>query len=220
MTDQIKTDYTANSHKSKEEPKVDSVEKTESKFSRITTDEAIQKKKSLSSKIAESFTGDDATSVGNYVLFDVILPNVKTMVSEAVSQGIERMLFGDTKRRSASIMGRGNTGYTSYNRMHSASPGRAFEPDEPRQMSRRGRAMHDFKEIVIRDRGEAEMILATLTEGIETFGIITVADLYDLAGITGSFTDRKYGWTDLRDSRVRRVSDGYLLDLPNTVQVD
>ena len=54
----------------------------------------------------------------------------------------------------------------------------------------------------------------------ETYGQVTVADLYDLVGISGSFTDNNYGWTDMREASVRRVRDGYILSLPRPRQLD
>ena len=42
----------------------------------------------------------------------------------------------------------------------------------------------------------------------------TVRDLYEMVGIRAAHTDEKYGWVDIRDARVDRVRDGYVLDLP------
>ena len=55
----------------------------------------------------------------------------------------------------------------------------------------------------------------------EPYGIASVADLYDLAGITcRSYTANKYGWTDIRSAKVVRIRDGYILQLPRTVQIN
>ena len=50
--------------------------------------------------------------------------------------------------------------------------------------------------------------------------MVSVADLYDLVGISGNYTDNKYGWTNLRNSDVQRVRDGYLLKLPKALPFD
>ena len=56
---------------------------------------------------------------------------------------------------------------------------------------------------------------------INQYQIVSVADLYDLAGITcRSYTANKYGWTDLRSAKVVRTRDGYILQLPRTVQIN
>ncbi len=49
---------------------------------------------------------------------------------------------------------------------------------------------------------------------IEKYETVSVADLYELLGVEASYTDEKWGWVDLRDAGIRRVRDGYLLDLP------
>jgi hypothetical protein len=181
---------------------------------RVTTGDAIQRKTPLSRKFADAFTGDDARSVGRFIMLDVLLPALKAMISDATSQGVDRILFGDSRPRS----GRG--GYTSYNRMYSGSSSpvsvsySSSRQEPARTMSPRGRSNFDFGEILIPTRGEAEQVIDSLVQLISDYEVATVADLYQLVGITGSFTDAKWGWTDLRDARVMQVREGYLLDLP------
>lgn len=87
-------------------------------------------------------------------------------------------------------------------------------------MSRQARAAHDFDEIVLETRGDAEIVIEKLRDTLAQYDVVTVADLYDLVGITGSFTDNKWGWYNLRDARVSPVRGGYLLDLPGTTAID
>mgnify|MGYP006874877087 FL=1 len=50
--------------------------------------------------------------------------------------------------------------------------------------------------------------------------MVSVADLYDLVGITGKVTDNNFGWTDLRNASVTRDRDGYLINLPRAIALD
>lgn len=184
------------------------------KVDKVVTGEAIQRKKPLGSRIKETFTGEDARSVGSYILFDVFVPAAKAMLADAASQGAERLLFGDSSPRTRSGSGRSN--YTSYNRMHSSSSG----PSSRREISYRARATHDFDEIVVASRGEAEEVLDRLGDLVDSYDVASVADFYDLVGITGNFTDDKWGWADLRSASVRRVRDGYLISLPKPQPLD
>lgn len=43
---------------------------------------------------------------------------------------------------------------------------------------------------------------------------VSVADLYELLGLDFNYTDEKWGWVNLDDAGIRRVRNGYLLDLP------
>ena len=188
----------------------------EKRNEKVVSGEVVRKKKGVLSKFKETFTGEDAHSVGSFVFFEVVVPAIKTTVSDAISQGVERMLFGDSRGGSRSSGSSRSTTYTPYNRMYR---GRESE-QRPRHLSPRGRSTHSFDEIIMDSRGEAEEVLDRLTENVREFGVATVSDLYDLVGISKDYTDYKWGWANLRDARVRRVREGYLLDLPSTEPID
>lgn len=69
-------------------------------------------------------------------------------------------------------------------------------------------------------QGEAEDVLMSLNELIDVYGKASVADLYDLVGISGRYTDVKYGWTNLMTASHTRVRDGYLLKLPRVMPLN
>lgn len=198
-TERRRVDYPANSKKSKE----DSVEKPA--LEKIISGDVIQRKHGLFGKVAGNFLSEDSGTVMSYVVMEVMLPAAKNMISDMVSQGVERMLFGDSRPRS----GAGNRpGYTSYNNVS--------KPAQPRTMSKQSRATHDFNDIIFASRGEAEDVLDTLRALINQYDVATVNDLYDLLGLTGEFTDAKWGWFDLRSASIRPTRGGYLLDMPRT----
>lgn len=194
----------------------------ERKVEKVVTGEVIQRKPPLGRRLKDTFISGDAHNVGQYVLFDVVIPAAKDAISDMVSQFVERMLFGDRQsgRRTPSRSG-GSNSYVSYHNRYSSPPWNRDKREEPRAgMSRRGRAMHDFNEIVIPTRPEAETVIEHLFDLTREYGHATVNDLYELTGITGSFTDERYGWTDLRGLAAVRVSGGYLLDLPKPEPLD
>lgn len=197
--------YSSNSNKSKKVDKPDKVVK------QITSGAVVERKRSLGTKFKETFAGDDAQTVGNYILFDVIIPATKNLISDMVREGVDRFLFGSSSRarsgHSSSLVGN----RTSYNTMYKGS-GKPVLP--AREMSTRGRAVHDFGEIILESRGEAEEVIDALVELIDTYGAATVADLYACVGISANFPDTKYGWTSLSTASVRHIREGYLLDLP------
>ena len=114
------------------------------------------------------------------------------------------MLFG----RGASTGGKrpfNNVSYTNYS-TPKTSPKPIYDSG-----SRRG---YDYEDITLATRGDAEEVLARMDELIETYGLVSVGDLYDLVGKTCNYTDYKYGWTNIRDASVVRERDGYGLRLP------
>lgn len=205
--------YPGNSHKAKEAVVKPIKPKEAPKLEKVITSAIVERKKPLGRRIVESFTGDDSKSVGHFVLFDVVLPTTKQLISDVVSQGIERLLFGENSRQQT--RGGYRPGYNNY------SPRPVQRRDEPaRAISQKARATHDFNEIVIESRQDAQKVLDDITAAIEQYDVATVSDLYDLVGITGSFQDDKWGWYDLRAARIVRVREGYLLDLPKPEPVE
>jgi hypothetical protein len=200
------SEFPPNSEASKNRPVDDK------RVERVTSGDPIRKRKSLRKQFSETFVAGDAKSAIAYVVMDVLLPAAKDMIVEAGSQGIEKLIFGDTRRRRGSTPPQaGPTGYVSYNRY---SMGAARDAAE-RVMSRQSRARHNFDEIVLEERAEAEEVIDRLFDLVSRYESASVADLYELVGIVPSHTDNKWGWTDLRGSGVSRVRDGYLLDLPD-----
>jgi hypothetical protein len=182
----------------------------------VVSSGAVRRKKSLRKQFTETFVAGDAKTAVRYVAFDVLLPAAKDMVVDSFTQGIEKLIFGDSRRRGSTPPQAGPTGYVSYNRY--AMGGRSSGPS--RAISRQARARHNFDEIVLDDRVEAEEVIDKLFELVSRYESATVADLYELVGLGSTHTDHKWGWTDLHGSGVSRIRGGYLLDLPEPEPLD
>lgn len=216
--DKVIINYGGNSRKN--QPKDDVLDADKKKLEPIEGISAKARKKPLGSKIAETFTGDDASTVGEYIIFDVMLPAFKNLLFDVVSEGSRRMLFGATGGgRSVASASRG--GQIAYNRISAKGSG-VITNNTPHTMSRAARASHDFRELVFDTRGEAEVILEKLRDAIAEYGNVTVADMYECVDITAEFTDHNWGWvgSDLNQARVKPVSAGYLLDMPTSRELN
>ena len=87
-------------------------------------------------------------------------------------------------------------------------------------ISDRGRARHDFSEIILDHKHEADDVLITMDAILQEYGRVRVSDLYDLVGITPNPIDDRWGWVNLEHARVRRVGVGYLIDVPVPIALD
>lgn len=191
----------------------------EKKVEKIIKGTVKMQKKSFGKKIAETFLEDDTKSVGSYILYDVMIPAAKELINEMVGGAVEMLLFGERRRGTHTMRDR-NKSYTNYNSVSYRGNQDSGNQRPERNISRNGRARHDFGEIVLDTRGEAEVVLSNLVDLTIDYRLATVADLYGFLGIESNFTDEKYGWTDLRDARVSRVRGGYLIDLPRTQLIE
>lgn len=182
-------------------------ETEEKKVEQVTSSPAIRRKRGLGKQFKNTFFGGDAKTAFSYMIFNVLIPAAKDALADAGAQGIEKLIFGESrKQRGAPPAGAG--GYVSYNRYAMG------QQQRPRSISQRGRARHDFDEIILETRQEAEDAIDRLFDLVGKFGAATVSDLYELVGIQSTHADQKWGWEELRGAGVSRVRGGYLLDLP------
>lgn len=201
-------DYPDNSHSAREQ-RQDSAQ-PERKLEKVVNGETKTRKKSEVKKIASIFVPEDTENVKSYILTDVIIPGIKNAIADVVSI----MLFGEVGRLGRS--GRNNGSKISYQKYY------RDDKDDRRDYGRpRAAAGFEYDDILFETRGDADLVLDQLESAIANYGIASVADLYDLAGITcRSYTANKYGWTDIRNAKVVRTRDGYILQLPRTVQIN
>lgn len=215
------TEFPSNSHRSRDPKPKKEVEKKH--VEKVVQTEVVRRKTPLGKRFFNTFIGGDAKSVWGFVALDVMVPAAKDMLADAVSQGVERMIFGEARSTGRRTGRRPNEPYINYNR-YSGSGGRRLQsPSEGRgrqELSTRARASHDFDEIILATRVEADEVIDRLFDLVNKYETATVADLYDLVGISGSYTDDKWGWVDLRGAGVTRVRNGYLLDLPKPEPLD
>lgn len=190
-------EYTSNSHSSKrlkdelDKKQIEPVVKTPVK----------KRKRTEARKLLDLFIAEDREDVSNYILMDVLIPGIKNTIIDI----IKMLFFGSRGTANNSTASK-----ISYRRI---SEGRYSE----NQYEPRTRMGYDYDDIILDNRGEAEEVLSRMDELISVYGLASVADFYDLVGVSGNYTDNKYGWTDIRNATVVRVRDGYVIKFPKAL---
>lgn len=201
-------EYKPNSHRSKAEEKNLPAEKKVEKVvsGKVTT------KKNPGRKLKDTFISDEIHNVKDYIFLDVLIPAAKKAISDIVTNGIDMILYGETghtKKKS----GASTVSYRSY-----------YDRRDDRDRyssSSRSRVGYDFDDIVLESRAEAEEVIQRMDELIETYGIVSVADMYDLVGLTCNYTDNKYGWTNIRNAEAVRLRDGgWVIKMPKALPIE
>ena len=186
-------------------------EEHKAKVQQIAKGNVTRKKESTASKFKRAFFGEDVVNVKDYVIFDVMIPALKATISDMIGNGVEVLLFGESRGKRK----KKGDNYAGYYRRRD---------DRDSDGGRRRSVVSDraFDDICLDSRAEAEEVISTLSDLAYDYGQVSVADLYDLVGISANFTDEKYGWFkgDLRGATVRRCRDGFLLDLPRATRLD
>lgn len=197
-------DFPSNSHKSRTEQAATPAP-AEKKVEKVISGKAKAKPKSEVRKLTDIFISEDAANVKNYIFMDVLVPAIKKAISDIVRDGIDMILYGEAGRKKSDS--RSNASYVSYS---SSSRDR-----DRRDYDNRTRTGYNYKDIYLDNRGEAEEVLDRMLEMLDEYKMVSVADLYDLVGISSQYTDNNYGWTNLNSAEVVRTRDGYMIKLPN-----
>lgn len=196
-------EFKSNSHKSREE----NADSSDNSVKKVTTGKTRIKKKNGLLKFADSMISEDAANVKSYILMDVLMPAIKKAVVDIVTDGINMILYGET-----SVSSRKSSGSkVSY---------RKFYEDDHRDSRSDQKRRYDYDEVVFDHRSDAEEVLASMEDLVDRYKVVSVMDFYDLADQKSVYTDRYYGWTNLRSAEVIRVRDGYTIKLPKPLPID
>lgn len=193
------------------------------KRDKVVTSTVTMRKQSVPKRVLHTLFSGQTDSVGEYVFGQVLLPAAKNMlvdtvgmITDALRQGMEQAIFGETRPSRTG----GRPGYTNYS-TSSVRPG--LSPTRQaygeRKLSAQQRATHDL-DAIFQNRGEAEDVLEQIQALIEQYKVATVADYYDFIGVTNDFVDNKWGWADLRGASINMVHGGHLLRLPKPIPIE
>lgn len=197
-------EFVPNSNKSKEEQKRREAERKDKKIEPVVRTPVKSRKKSELKKLTDIFIAEDISNVKSYILSDVVIPAIK----DAIEDIVHMLLRGTTSDRK-----KGTASRISYRDFYGKDNGRR-DYSAPRSTS-----VYDIDEQIIETRGEAEAVLSRMDDIMATYGVVSVADFYDLLGVSCDYTANKYGWTNIRNAQVVRVREGYVIKLPRAMPI-
>lgn len=165
-----------------------------------------KKGKSFGEKVADNFINEDVNDVKGYLVSDVIVPTIKKTIIDV----IKMFFYGKTSGPS------GGSEVVSYNRM---SGGRTYLMGSS-SYAKKKTPKRTFDDICFEDRGDVEIVVDNLNASMDAYGVVSVADLFELAGQDTVFTDNRFGWTDLTGMRVESHGGWYVLKMPPPRPID
>ena len=193
--------YPGNSHKSKDVKRTEPTD--EKKIQKRVSKPAKTKKKGELRKIAEEFIVDDVKNIKTYVITDVLIPTIKDTIWDILTNTLDMFLFNGTKDHRKHGKSSPKISYRDY-----------YDSKNDRGRNYEIRDRFDYDDLEFDSRGEADAVLTGMLETIDQYGVVSVADMYDMADVTAPYTGNRYGWTSLRNAEVVRVRNAYIIKLP------
>lgn len=172
----------------------------------VTTAEVTKQKKSFSKRLASTFIQGTKEEITDYLIQDVLIPGAKDLVLDT----LEMIFFNKPSSRGRSKRDRTYTDYRSeYGKKRNGRERRRREEEDV-----------DYRDVVLTDREAAYEVVDQLQYRIEETGEASIADLLDLVNLPTKPSDNDYGWERKSDISVRRVSNGWLIDVPRARYLD
>ena len=172
-------------------------------------------KRNLGSRLVHGIlVPEGLPGIGSYVSEEIIVPAIKNIIVDAVTSGINMVMYGESKGQGPRHYGR--TPYNSYGSSPRPTTNYTsrYTSTQPEPSTVRPRSVRQgVEEYIIENREDAAHVLTTLTEQADMYGSVSVADYYDLIGIHSDYTDNNYGWLldTIVHSTIRPVRGGFII---------
>lgn len=183
------------------------------KLSTVTTNVKVKKQSELS-KFGKQFFAEDGKSVKSHIFSNVIIPGLQKLFTDIVINGVNWLTYGK-KSGGSTRSGVRNISYSNFYERNKSS---GFSDSRSTSLSKPG--AYSVNEVIFPDRGDAEEVLLKMKEACERYGMVSVADFYDTINEKHSFTDNKWGWTDLSNVEVVRNRDGFSINFPKSKPIE
>ena len=175
------------------------------------------RKQSIGKKFLHYIIADTVETARERTFKDILIPGVRNLIFDTFNEMLATMLFPDDVQRPVGGYRGGSGarrgGKTSYDK---------YYDDKNRRTGNGGRGgsyrdmPYDPDDIILDTRAQANAALDELDYIIRKYGQASIANFYDIVGVTGEWTDNRYGWTSIRGAQIKPVRDGFMVILPPT----
>lgn len=159
------------------------------------------RKQSVGEKFKEAFIAEDAKTVKQYVIFDVIFPGLKDLTLSILHGAVDMIFTGRTSNKKKGFYSVNHNNYGGYY-------GGSGSQSQAVQKS------HTYENVTFTTRNEADDVLEQMKLYLDEYHRVSIATFNELAGVTGDYTDNRYGWKSLADAKVMYHQGEYFIDFP------
>lgn len=182
-------------------------ESNNKKLSPVVSGSTSVTKNTDPSNLVSKFLVDGVKTAGKSMISDVLFPQCKQAVYNAIISGINVLFWGPGgMKKSTTVLGTGTkVNYAGANKAASVQ-----------KVTATVKATMDPEDVTFETRMDAQNVYDTMLEVIDQYEKVSLADFLELANVPNdNFTYRKYGWTNLPPADIRRLGNGsYYIRFP------
>lgn len=176
----------------------------------------VMEAKGVLDRVKNSFFASDMNNIGDYLLTKVVIPSAQDLASNLIDSVFKTattmkdiLIYGEDSRPNS-----GRRDYTGAFRSPSRSTLITSKSGTTGGYFRSG-GRYNFDDLDFDDLYTAKETLDKMSDILETYPCVTVADFLEAANRSSQPVDQNWGWTSLNKAEPRRLSNGrWVLKLP------
>lgn len=169
-------------------------------------------KKPLGQRFKEAFFVTSKEELKRFIVQEVIMPGVRDILSDIISRGSDKLLYGDGRGRRSSRGSRGAS-FVSYQEYY----------DKGKKNTSYKTAGGYTSEGIHWDGPAAEdranSVLDWCAEQLELYERFTAYQFYSECGMTTDHSDENWGWTSIEGFKAVREGHGWSIYTPKPVRL-
>lgn len=179
----------------------------------------VEKKPGFITKLRETFIAEDARDVGDYVVWDILVPTIKRTIRDIIVGTADRVFLGSSSPNSSNSLyrERGVT-YVKARTDYASAAKRTSESSRPVQRTVNRSNFH-LNEIIFDNYDDAAAVLEKMIDYLDTYGKVSVDEYFDMIGHSADYTAQNWGWKSLSSATIVNTFGGYFIKLPNPIVI-
>ncbi len=179
----------------------------------------VEKKPSFITKLRETFIAEDARDVGDYVVWDILVPTIKRTIRDIIVGTADRVFLGSSSPNSSNSLyrERGVT-YVKARTDYASVAKKTSESSRPVQRTVNRSNFH-LNEIIFDNYDDAAAVLEKMIDYLDTYGKVSVDEYFDMIGHSADYTAQNWGWKSLSSATIVNTFGGYFIKLPNPIVI-
>lgn len=191
------------------------LEKGGDKSDEKATPKTKLKERTFKQKVRSAFIADDVVNIKDYIVFDVVIPAIKTTFRNLIVNTIDLSLFGKV---GGGKKGGSNDTYIAYERAYGGRGGgeRMYSP-KPQTRDNGSIDVREIDRVWFETEQEANDVIYMCREIYDAnAGVLSVAEFLDAAQMKTSPIHHKWGWIDISHASAEPYPDGsgWYVNLP------
>lgn len=191
------------------------IEKGDGKPEDKQTPKVKLKERTFKQKVRSAFIADDVVNIKDYIVFDVVIPAIKTTFRNLIVNTIDLSLFGKV---GGGKKGNSNDTYIAYERAYGGRGGgeRMYSP-KPQTRDNGSIDVREIDRVWFETEQEANDVIYMCREIYDAnAGVLSVAEFLDAAQMKTSPIHHKWGWIDISHASAESYPDGsgWYVNLP------